>query len=97
MKHELQNIISGKSPVGHGNTIQAISRYLRKSKSTGGTTKPKKQIKREEATLIKQFCDKNSFWIIAINTNNFVSSGATIKGFMKNTVHAPLLLHALFL
>ena len=84
MKHELQNIISGKSTVGHGNTIQAISRYLRKSKSAGGTTKPKKQIKREEATLIKQFCDKNSFWITAINTNNFVSSGAEQKVYLYN-------------
>jgi len=34
MKHELQDIISGKIQVRHGDTIQTISRYLRKSKSS---------------------------------------------------------------
>ena len=33
MKHELQNIISGKSQVRHGDAIQAIARYLRGGKS----------------------------------------------------------------
>jgi hypothetical protein len=58
MKHELQNIISGKSQVRYGDAIQAISRYLRKSKRPSGTIESSKQIKRKEATLIKQFCDK---------------------------------------
>jgi len=84
LKHELQNIISGKSQVRHGDTIQAVSRYLRKSKSTSSTFESSKQIKGEEATLIKQFCDKNSFWITAININVFVSSGAEQKVYLYN-------------
>lgn len=79
MKDELQNIISGKSQVRYGATIQAISSYLRKSKSSSGTFESSQQIKSEEATLIKQFCNKNSFWITAININAFVSSGAEQK------------------
>jgi hypothetical protein len=84
MKHELQHIISGKSQVRHGDTIQAVSGYLRKSKSSSGTLASSKQIKSEEATLIKQFCTKNSFWITAININAFVSSGAEQKVYLYN-------------
>lgn len=84
MKHELQNIISGKSQVRHGDTIQTISRYLRKSKSTSGTFESGKQIKSEETALIKQFCDKNGFWITAININAFISSGAEQKVYLQN-------------
>ena len=84
MKHELQNIISGKSQVKHGANIQAVSRYLRKSKSTSGTFESGKQIKSEETALIKQFCDRNSFWITFININAFVSSGAEQKVYLQN-------------
>lgn len=84
MKHELQDIISGKSQVRHGDSIQAVSGYLRKSKSSSGTIASSKQIKSEEASLIKQFCNKNSFWITAININAFVSSGAEQKVYLYN-------------
>ena len=84
MKHELQNIISGKSQVKHRANIQAVSRYLRKSKSTSGTFESGKQIKSEETALIKQFCDRNSFWITFININAFVSSGAEQKVYLQN-------------
>ena len=84
MKHELQNIISGKSQVRHGDSIQTISRYLRKSTSTSGTFESSKQIKSEETALIKQFCDQNSFWITFININAFVSSGAEQKVYLQN-------------
>jgi hypothetical protein len=84
MKHELQNILSGKSQVRHGDAIQKISRYFRRSKSTSKTFESSKSIKSEEATLIKQFCDKNSFWITAINSNAFVSSGAEQKVYLYN-------------
>lgn len=84
MKHELQNIISGKSQVRHGDTIQTISRYLRKSKSTSGTFESGKQIKSEETALIKQFCNRNSFWITSININAFISSGAEQKVYLQN-------------
>jgi hypothetical protein len=84
MKNELQNIISGKSQVRYGDTIQTIASYLRKSKSASKTFKNSKQIKSEEAGFIKQFCDKNSFWITAIDINAFVSSGAVQKVYLHN-------------
>ena len=84
MKHELQNIISGKSQVRHGDSIQTVSRYLRKGKSTSGAFESGKQIKIKEAALIKQFCDKNGFWITEININAFISSGAEQKVYLQN-------------
>jgi hypothetical protein len=84
MKHELQNIISGKSQVRHGDSIQTVSRYLRKGKSTSEAFESGKQIKIKEAALIKQFCDKNGFWITEININAFISSGAEQKVYLQN-------------
>jgi hypothetical protein len=84
MKHELQNIISGKSQVRYGDTIQTISSYLRKGKSSSETIKSSKSIKSEEATLLKQFCNQNSFWFNAIDINTFVSSGAEQKVYLYN-------------
>jgi hypothetical protein len=84
MKHELQHILSGKSQVRHGDTIQTITRYLRKSKSSSRTTSDCKSIKSEEKTLIKQFCDRNSFWITVIDLDAFISAGAEQKVYLQN-------------
>jgi hypothetical protein len=82
MKHELQNIISGKSQVRYGDAIQAISSYLRRSKSASSEAKDSKQIKREEAENIKQFCNQNNFWKTNIDIDSFVSSGAEQKVYL---------------
>lgn len=84
MKHELQNIISGKGQVRHGNTIQTISRYLKNGERTSGTFASSKQIKSEETALIKQFCCLNNFWITEISMDAFVSSGAEQKVYLYN-------------
>ena len=84
LKHELHNVLSGKSQVRYGDTIQAISSYLRKSKNSSETIESSKQIKSEEATLIKQFCEQNNFWFTTININAFISSGAEQKVYLYN-------------
>lgn len=84
MKHELQNIISGKSQVRHGDAIQAIARYLRRGKSSSSEAKESKQIKTEEAKNIRQFCDQNNFWNTDIDITAFVSSGAEQKVYLHN-------------
>ena len=84
MKHELQNIISGKSQVRYGDAIQAIACYLKRGKSTGSEAKTGKQIKSEEATLIKQYCDQNNFWNNQIDITSFISSGAEQKVYLHN-------------
>lgn len=82
MKHELQNIISGKSQVRHGDAIQAVASYLRRSKSSGCEAKDSKQIKREETEIIKKFFNQNNFWNANIDINSFVSSGAEQKVYL---------------
>jgi hypothetical protein len=84
MKHELQHILSGKSQVRHGNTIQTITRYLRKSQSTSPMAESGKSIKKQEETFLKQFCDRNGFWITSINLHAFISSGAEQKVYLYN-------------
>lgn len=84
MKNELQNIISGKSQVRHGDAIQKISSYLRTSKSTSEKIESNKQIKNKEATFIKQYCYKNNFWFNDIDIHSFVSSGAEQKVYLYN-------------
>jgi hypothetical protein len=55
MKHELQNIISGKSQVRHGDAIQAIARYLRGSKSTSEMAQASINLKNQEEGFLVQF------------------------------------------
>lgn len=84
MKHELQNIISGKSQVRHGDAIQKIANYLRRSKGSSSKTKEKKQIKSQETATINRFCDENNFWFTEIDINSFVSSGAEQKVYLQD-------------
>jgi hypothetical protein len=51
-KNELQNILSGKSEVSYGESIQAITRYLRESLGTGEKTKENESNKSEETTAL---------------------------------------------
>ena len=84
MKDELQNIISGKSPVRYGDAIQKISRYLREGQSPSRALKTSKQIKSEETTLLKQYCNQNNFWVTTIDISTFISSGAEQRVYLFN-------------
>ena len=48
IKDELQNILSGKNPVGGGNVIQTIANYLRRSQATSKLAQTDKRYKKEE-------------------------------------------------
>ena len=48
MKHELQNILSGKSQVEFGTTIQAATHYLRESKSSSEMAQGSIDFKKQE-------------------------------------------------
>ena len=55
LKHELRAIISGKSKVRFGTTVQAVIGNLGASAPTSTTTQSLKQIKSEEAERIGAF------------------------------------------
>jgi hypothetical protein len=84
MKHELQNIISGKSQVKHGANIQAITSYLKDGTRTGTLAEKGINFKRQEESLIEQFSSENSLWIPDVNIENFVSSGAEQLVYLQN-------------
>jgi hypothetical protein len=84
MKHELQNIISGKSQVKYGANIQAIASYLKNGERTGALAEKGIHFKRQEESLIEQFSSENSLWIPNVNIDNFVSSGAEQLVYLQN-------------
>ncbi|MBW1655350.1 putative polyvalent protein kinase domain-containing protein [Flavobacterium quisquiliarum] len=84
MKHELQNIISGKSQVKHGANIQATTSYLKNGKGTGSLAEKGIDFKKQEKALIEEFATVNSLWITDINIENFFSSGAEQLVYLKD-------------
>ena len=85
MNDELQNIISGKSPVSYGTNIQTAISYLEASKTSGALDKADKHFKRKETERLKQYIDEQNFWIKDIDLNNYVSEGAEQKVYLKDS------------
>jgi hypothetical protein len=52
IKHELHNIISGKSQVRYGATIQAVSSYLGDGSHSSSKIEIAKQIREQETELL---------------------------------------------
>ena len=73
MTDELQNIISGKSPVRYGANIQTVISYLEASKATSTLDKTDKHFKRKETERLKQYIDEKNLLIKDIDLNNYVS------------------------
>lgn len=62
IKHELQNILSGKSAVSHGEPIQAITRYLRESLGASKETQRNESSKSEETKKLIDYINMHHFW-----------------------------------
>jgi len=84
MKHELQNILSGKSQVEFGATIQAAAHYLRKSKSASEMAQGSIHFKKQEASYLEEFANENLLWHPKIDVQQFVSNGAEQLVYLKN-------------
>ncbi len=85
IKNELQNILSGKSEVSHGESIQAITRYLRESLGTSEKTKGNESSKSEETKRLIDYINAHHLWSCDINFSLFISAGAEQRVFIKNT------------
>lgn len=85
IKHELQNILSGKSAVSHGEPIQAITRYLRESLGASKETQRNESSKSEETKKLIDYINIHHFWSCDINFGLFISAGAEQRVFIKNT------------
>lgn len=84
MKYELQLIISGKSQVKHGAIIQAATRYLSRSQSSGKMAKDFKHFKKQETETLESFVTVNNLWITNIDIGSYVSEGAEQKVYLKD-------------
>jgi Serine/Threonine/Tyrosine Kinase found in polyvalent proteins len=84
MKHELQNIISGKSQVKFGKTIQTAASYLASSQKSGDLAKEYKQFRKQETENLSTFITENNLWLLDINLENYVSEGAEQRVFLKD-------------
>ena len=84
LKHELQYILQGKSPVSQGELIQAIATYLRESTKTGSMAQTKEPNKNEETKKLVQYINENNLWNCDINFGLFISQGAEQRVFLQN-------------
>jgi Serine/Threonine/Tyrosine Kinase found in polyvalent proteins len=85
IKHELQNILSGKSAVSDGATLQAITRYLREGVGTSEKTQRNESSRSEETKKLIEYINIHHLWSCDINFSLFISAGAEQRVFIKNT------------
>ncbi len=57
IKNELQNILSGKSEISYGESIQTIARYLRESRGTSEENKGNESSKSEETKKLMDYTE----------------------------------------
>ena len=84
MNDEIQHIISGKSKIRFGTTIQATADHLARSQTTGSMVEEHEQSKPEETNRLIGYIDDNHLWVESINVENYVSEGAEQKVYIKS-------------
>jgi hypothetical protein len=85
LKYELHNILSGKSEVRFGTTIQTIAGYLKNGETAGSRIENEKHFKSEETKRLEDWITQNHLWLISIDLSQYVSEGAEQKVFLKDT------------
>jgi len=81
---EIQNILSGKSQVKHGDFIQTIISFLRRSEATSDLVKEDKHFKEKETKSLIEFIQLNNLWVENLNLENYISQGAEQKVYLKD-------------
>lgn len=84
MNDEIQHILSGKSQVKHGDFIQTIISFLRRSERTSNLVKEDKYFKEKETKSLIEFIQENNLWVENINLENYISQGAEQKVYLKD-------------
>lgn len=85
VKNELRNVLSGKSKVRFGETIQAISSYVRKSTETSTAIKDTKLFRKQEEQVLEKFISENNLWLNDIDFSKYVSEGAEQKVYLRDS------------
>ena len=61
LKHELHNVLSGKSQIRFGAIIQSIASYLKNGAQTGASIEDQKHFKKQEAKRLESYISKKIF------------------------------------
>lgn len=86
-KKPIYDVLSGKSEVRFGKTIQAITNYLRQSQEASPEPKGTKQFKEQEKQRLEIYIQSNKLWIDSVDVSNYVSEGAEQKVYLKDFNH----------
>jgi len=78
-KTQIQDVISGKSEVRNGATIQSIASYLRGSTGASSQIKGSKLYKKEEAEHLRAYATENNLWFPVEDLKNYIDEGAEQK------------------
>lgn len=84
LKHELHNILSGKSQVRFGAIIQSIASYLNDGAKTSAIIEDEKHFKKQEAKRLESYISEKNLWI-DIDLSQYISEGAEQKVYLKDT------------
>jgi hypothetical protein len=75
----IQDVISGKSKVRHGTTIQAVASHLRGSAGASSEVKGSKLFKEQEAERIRLYATEYNLWTSVSDFKKYLSEGAEQK------------------
>lgn len=84
LKHELHNVLSGKSQIRFGTIIQSIASYLDYGEKTGTIIEDEKHFKKQETKRLENYISEKNLWI-DIDLTQYVSEGAEQKVYLKDT------------
>ncbi len=96
MKYELQDILSGKSQISQGVSLQSIIRYLGVCAEASKISKQEKHFKKEEAKSLEKYIVTHNLWFENIDFSQYVSEGAEQKVYLKDSSHVLKLNDAIY-
>lgn len=91
IKHELQNLISGKSGTSYDALIQTVTHHLRSGKRTSPMAEEKHKNKSKEKEKLIEFAKLNNLILDAIPKERFIASGAEQKVYITGDLIISLL------
>ncbi len=96
LMNELRDILSGKSQVRFGATIQAVASYLSEGTKANSKIEGSKQIREQETKRLEYFISQKRLWIDDIDFTQYVSESAKQRVFLKDSDHVLKLNDAIY-
>lgn len=87
LRDELQHVLSAKSSVRFGRTIQSISGHLGNGQGTSEAIEDQKLFKKQEEERLIEFIRTNNLWLNDIDFSQYVSEGAEQRVYLKDNRH----------